>query len=327
MKKIKYDQVYLTNLPSFYKIKLYNEIAKSKNILVIYTMDSANIRNKDFFSETPFYSYLKVPEKKTGIIKAFWVLKKIFYLQYDEIIIGGWDSLSMWLSALYSPQRKNSIVVESSIYESEINGFKGALKRFFLSRISKAYVSGKLQRNLLEALGFKKTQIITKGVGLYNRVDKILYSPKTVVKNFIYVGRLAEEKNVLNLIRVFNQMPDLNLTIIGFGTLEVECKKIASSNIRIIGPVNNKDLYKYYQSHDVFVLPSISEPWGLVVEEALNNGLPVLVSNRVGCLEEVVIPYKNGLVFSVDSENSLKEKVLEISSDLELYNLNSATLL
>lgn len=315
-----YTQVYLTNLPSFYKIKLYNEIAKNKRILVIYTMDSANIRNQDFFSERPFYDFIQVPKDKSGVQKAFFVLRKLMRIQYSELIIGGWDSLTMWLALLYSSRKKNSVVVESSILESRINGFKGVLKRLFLTKISKAYVSGHLQKKILDELNFRGQKIITKGVGLYNRRSDVLYTPKTKVQKFIYVGRLSPEKNVLNLIQVFKELPHLQLTIVGFGPLESKCRELAGSNIDIVGAVNNKDLYKYYQLNDVFILPSISEPWGLVVEEALNNGLPVLVSDRVGCLEEVVVPYENGLEFSAYSNDSMKEKILEISSNLELYN-------
>ena len=222
MGKMKFDQVYLTNLPSFYKIKLYNEIAKSKKIIVIYTMDSLNIRNKDFFAETPFYRYVKLSEGLSGFKKALLVLKELSRIEYNELIIGGWDSLSMWMSVLYSPRKKNSVVIESSIYDSKIDGLRGFLKKIFLNRINKAYVSGALQKKLLEELNFTRTQIITKGVGLYNRVDRILYEPKKIVRNFIYVGRLSNEKNVLNLIRVFNKLPNLNLTIIGYWRPNVE---------------------------------------------------------------------------------------------------------
>ena len=76
-------------------------------------------------------------------------------------------------------------------------------------------------------------------------------------------------------------------------------------------------LSQYYQSADVFVLPSKSETWGLVVEEALNNGLPVMVSEKVGCASEIVTPDR-GLIFSLNKED-FEQKLSAICS-LDFYN-------
>lgn len=56
---------------------------------------------------------------------------------------------------------------------------------------------------------------------------------------------------------------------------------------------------------------SKSEPWGLVIEEAMNNGLPVIVSNKVGCSIDLVAEDVNGIIFDLDDRNSLKNAVLE----------------
>ncbi len=87
-----------------------------------------------------------------------------------------------------------------------------------------------------------------------------------------------------------------NLEVFDFVLTEEELKAMAKQNVHFLGAINNKELSGYYQKMDVFVLPSLIEPWGLVVEEALNNGLPVIVSDRVGCAEEI-IDESNGIVF------------------------------
>jgi len=65
-------------------------------------------------------------------------------------------------------------------------------------------------------------------------------------------------------------------------------------------------------------LPSISEPWGLVIEEAFQNGLPVIVSNRVGCAPEIVTQ-KNGLIFDLAEPDDLKENILKMMN-IDFYN-------
>lgn len=108
------------------------------------------------------------------------------------------------------------------------------------------------------------------------------------------------------------------MNIVGFGVLESELKKMANSNVHFLGAVDNKALPEIYKHNDVFVLPSKSEAWGLVVEEALNNGLPVIVSDIVGCKDDLVTE-KTGLVFQNGSKDSLKQAVQKMA-DIKFYN-------
>jgi glycosyltransferase involved in cell wall biosynthesis len=310
-----FNKIVITNLPSFYKINLYNEINKHCKVLVIYTNDNAEGRNKDFFRGDMQFEYIHL--HSNSFIRILQLIKILLSVCYDELILGGWDSLPLWVGALIFPKKKNALVVESSYIESTTTGIKGFIKRIFVSRISKVYASGKSQRKLTDILGFKGETIITKGVGIFNYISQPTFTPRSEVKNFIYVGRLTRVKNLEYLIDKFNQHPELNLTIVGFGELEDTLKAMAKSNIRFTGAINNKDLHSYYQNADVFILPSIIEAWGLVVEEALNNGTPVMVSDRVGCAEEIVSA-ENGVVFSLNPDNF--EEQLSKICDIDTYN-------
>lgn len=305
----------ITNLPSFYKIELYNRIAKQQDILVIYTGEKGNDRNKDFFHGSMRFDSLFLEGttiKKVG--QLFGILCKNYY---QELIVSGWDSLFVWLAVGISPKHKNSVVVESSIKESVLTGVKGWLKRLFVKRISKAYVSGTPHAQLMRALNFKRDIVITKGVGIFHYHPQPLFVPRSEVRKFLYVGRLVPVKNLEFLIEKFNQHPELELTVIGFGILENKLKSIAKDNIHFLGAVDNEKLPTYYQNADVFILPSLSEPWGLVVEEALNNGTPVMVSEQVGCAEDLVNE-NTGIVFSL-KKNDFDTKLNEIR-DINRYN-------
>ena len=305
----------ITNLPSFYKIELYNRIAKQQDILVIYTGEKGNDRNKDFFHGSMRFDSLFLEGttiKKVG--QLFGILCKNYY---QELIVSGWDSLFVWLAVGISPKHKNSVVVESSIKESVLTGVKGWLKRLFVKRISKAYVSGTPHAQLMRALNFKRDIVITKGVGIFHYHPQPLFVPRSEVRKFLYVGRLVPVKNLEFLIEKFNQHPELELTVIGFGILENKLKSIAKDNIHFLGAVDNEKLPTYYQNADIFILPSLSEPWGLVVEEALNNGTPVMVSEQVGCAEDLVNE-NTGVVFSL-KKNDFDTKLNEIR-DINRYN-------
>lgn len=314
------DKIIITNLPSFYKVNLFNRISEKEKLFVVFTGNTQEMRNLDFFKkELIKFDYIDLKER-SSFLRFFYIIKLIFFSKYKELILIGWDEFLLWTANILSPKKKNAIVVESSIYDSKVDGLKSFLKKIFLININKAYASGISQIQLLQALGFSGTIKKTKGVGLFNIQPQPVFESKTTVIDFLYVGRLSPEKNLQKLIEVFNLLPHLKLNIVGFGLQESYLKSIASDNIIFHGSIDNKNLFKLYRKYDVFILPSIIEPWGLVVEEALNNGIPVIVSNRVGCAEEIIINNYNGLIFDLEQENALSDAILKIKN-LEFYNI------
>lgn len=318
MWNMSYDSIFITNIPSFYKLNLYNRLAVHKKIFVVFLDDAHSNRNQDFYSGQRNFEWMSI-SGKSKLGKLLYIFRLLWFAYYHEVIICGWDELAYWLAALISPKSKNAVIVESSYIESVSIGLKGAVKKLFVSRMSKAYVSGKAQQKLLDGLGFKGECKITKGVGVFNILPKPPYRNVEKIVNFIYVGRLSSEKNLEYMINTFNNHPELNLNIVGFGPLERELKSIANTNVIFHGATDNKELPKHFAQNEVFILPSISEPWGLVVEEALNNGLPVIVSDRVGCAEEIVQVDVNGLIFSLDDTQGLEKALVKIQKT-DFYN-------
>lgn len=320
---MKFTLIFLTNLPAFYKINLYNRIegklnASGGKILVIYTGLQGDDRNEDFLKGQMRFEHLFLKGGKLARCRQ--LLGILHGCRYESLVIGGWDSMENWVAALFSQRRKNSVVAESSVWESKTDGLKGLAKKLFIRRIGrKAYVPGVSNARLMEKLGFKGEIVCTKGVGIFNFIKQPPYAPREKVCKFLFVGRLVEVKNLRMLIGVFNSLPQLTLTIAGFGVQEHELTAMAKDNIVFLGAVNNKELPEVYQSNDVFILPSKSEPWGLVVEEALNNGVPVIVSDRVGC-HEAIVNGSNGIVFSpYNSEDALRGAIIKMT-DISFYN-------
>ena len=89
----------------------------------------------------------------------------------------------------------------------------------------------------------------------------------------------------------------------------------ANGSVTITGFLNQTEIPKAYTAGDVLVLPSASEPWGLVVNEGMNFGLPVVASDRVGCVADLVRPGVNGSVFRFDSTAELANALTELVAD------------
>lgn len=160
--------------------------------------------------------------------------------------------------------------------------------------------------------------------------EKIAHSKSEAKKNiekyklhnqkvFIYVGRLVKEKNIIILLKAFskisNSIPDMKLVIIGEGDHCTTIKKeIEVLNLKpyciLTGKLEGNSLYSWYSLADCLVLPSIHEPYGAVVNEALLAGTQVICSKLAGASE--LITDDNGILFQPDNILELQEALMKI---------------
>jgi glycosyltransferase involved in cell wall biosynthesis len=123
---------------------------------------------------------------------------------------------------------------------------------------------------------------------------------------FIFSGKLIPKKRPLDLIEAFGRLDaqrETGLLFVGDGELRERCEAAArhvpGDRIKFAGFLNQSEMPAAYAVSDVLVMPSdYGETWGLAVNEAMACGLPAIVSDRVGCGPDLVIPGKTGFVFS-----------------------------
>jgi len=235
----------------------------------------------------------------------------LFKNKYKKIIVSGWDLPEFWLSVMLSGRRKSCLALESNIFDSKYLGLKGFVKVIYLSRIGLVFSSGDLHYKLLKKLNYHGNVKITHGVGLINKPLVITPGIVKYKKKYLFVGRLSKEKNLEFLIKVFNKIPDHSLTIVGTGILEEHLKSISNYNIKFIKMVENKNISSLYKGVNFLILPSLREPWGLVVEEALYFNLPVILSDKCGA-SELIVNKENGLVLPFSNVNCVARELLDI---------------
>jgi glycosyltransferase involved in cell wall biosynthesis len=119
----------------------------------------------------------------------------------------------------------------------------------------------------------------------------------------LFAGKFEDKKRPLDLLQAYLQANLLNVSLLftGAGPLEAELRSNAASHPNIyFAPFQNQSMMpRTYAIADVFVLPSYGsgETWGLAINEAMCMARPVITSTHVGCTQDLVNPYKNGLVF------------------------------
>jgi glycosyltransferase involved in cell wall biosynthesis len=312
-----FDIIIVSQLPSSYKVNLYNELSKLKKIYVIFISSNSIIRNGDFISKSCNFEYqilnitLEDRNKFSSICK---LIKILSIIKSKFLIVNGWDFLEFWASLILFKGAKG-VAIESSIFETNLSFLHKIFKRLFLFLTNFALPSGTPHVDILIKLNYTKPYSLVGGVGIpnlfYKRSNSIIDNLNT--DQFLFIGRLVPEKNIEFLIKGFSEYPYFKLLIIGSGPLKQQLESIAGSNVTFIEHIDNQDLGYYYSNGCSFILPSVSEPWGLVVEEALQFRCPVIVSNKVGCSYDLVKKYGAGIVFDCIGNTSFKKALNVIS--------------
>lgn len=138
----------------------------------------------------------------------------------------------------------------------------------------------------------------------------------------LFSGKLIPRKAPLLLVRALQQVSEharLVLLVLGDGELreavETAARTILGDRLRMVGFVNQSQLGRYYAAADVLVLPSHFETWGLVVNEAMQFGLPAIVSSKVGCHRDLIIEGQTGMVFPQGEADALARCISRIARE------------
>jgi glycosyltransferase involved in cell wall biosynthesis len=139
--------------------------------------------------------------------------------------------------------------------------------------------------------------------------------PADGATRYLFVGRLIERKGLDVLLAAFSGVDGGELRIAGDGPLRptVEAAAARDPRIQLIGHVEGAALARAYREADVLVVPSLYEPWGLVVHEGLAYGLPVITTDQVGAADDLIEEDVNGYVTTAGSSDELREAMNAIS--------------
>lgn len=159
---------------------------------------------------------------------------------------------------------------------------------------------------------------------LRRRAVRQLFGIASDATLFLYVGRLEKHKGLNTLIAAFRRVSSvrsgLALQLVGDGSQRGALEHAARDcpGLHLAGRLAGLELLDAYAAADVFVLPSLFEPWGLVVNEAMAAGLPVIASDRVGCIDDLVRPEETGLVVEAERSDVLADAMERLVHDAGL---------
>ncbi len=340
--------VILHNIISPHIETVFKELAKKVDLTVLYCAEREQNRN---WSKKPTgFKFKILPYKSLAIqgkdLFTYFINPTIFSelskINPDVVIISGWDQFAYQMAFLYCKIKNKKIIIWSGSTENEKSwrrtlGFSIA---WMMVKGANGYIAyGTQAKKYLLSLGADPSKIFIsfnttnleyyKKRSAFYKKNKFIEKKKLGLENkkiILYYGQFIERKGIDILIKAFvflkKEIDNIALIIIGSGQLKQSLKELISSlNIKdavILNDVGDKGICKFYAIADIFVLPSIEEVWGLVLNQAIVSGLPAIASDKVGGSDDLIKNGVNGFIFSAGDSISLYEAIKKLISSENL---------
>lgn len=328
--------LFLTNIPSPYRIDFFNELGKQCDLTVVFEGKTATDRNKDWKSRDGlnfkhiFLNGIRINTEQFICLSVIKILKQ----QWNKIVICGYSSPTTMLAIEYLKLKKIPfyIEVDGGLIKKD-SWFKYKIKKYFLSSsFASWFSSGKETTKYLAHYGADRNRIIeypftslkeqdilkktlTEQEKLNLRTELNLKEEKIILS----VGQFIRRKGYDVLIKAMQKMDiTVGVYIIGDNPTQEYLnlqKQFNLTNLHFVGFKTKEELKKYYMAADLFVLPTREDIWGLVINEAMAMGLPVITTDKCVAGLELVENGTNGYVVPKENSEILAEKINKIFSE------------
>lgn len=290
-----------------------------------------------------------LPPQRPLAIKE--IYRRLTSGRYKILHLAAWGHVVLLAALFIARMQRIPVVVESDSQAAYCEpAWKRFLKRVVYTRLLRLPAiflpGGSRQVSYLSSYGVPESKILishmtvdVKRIAAYSQdfFDKrkqalVRHGLQASTVRFLYLGRLEPHKGLADLLAAFSSLkkecPHVRLLVAGWGSIknEITSAAAADSDIHYFGRLSGEAVWEAYNLADVFVLPSHFEPWGLVVNEAMAAGLPTIVTDRVGCGDDLVRPGVTGIVVPAKNPHALRDalKMLAENSELRSKMANEA---
>lgn len=350
----------LVSHPIQYFVPVYRELARTQGIdlTVLYrTRVGVDAYHDPGFGQTvqwdiPLldgyaHQFLSVKNSLEG---AEWsVISALLRKRFDVLLVHGYNSLTNLLAILVAKLSGTKILMRGDTRleaHHKRTGLKPLFKRMVFRWCDGFVAIGSLNRAYYLQHGVPPERVFFAPFSVRNeqfaassemrelhrhtfRAELGLDGDSLVV---LFASKLIKRKRADDLIRAFarlaDQFPLASLVIVGSGEVEANLRALAAESVgervRFMGFRNQSQLPVLYAASDVFVLPADSEPWGLVINEVMAAGIPVVVSNEVGAAPDLVQGQETGFVFPCGNLDELANAMRRLLAEPALRAQMSA---
>jgi len=345
--------VVVTEIISPYRIPVFNALARLPEIdlhVIFLAETDSSMRQWRVYTDEIQFSYEVLPSWRQRIGKHNLLLNKhvtraLRQANPEVILCGGYNYLASWQALRWAKRNAVPFLLwcESTAGDRRnLYRIVEGVKRTFLNDCSGFVVPGKSASEYVRQLAGSDDIFVAP-----NAVDTKLFSAQCEVaqiraarlrgelglpdRYFLYVGRLVPEKGLSDLLQAYANLDsqlrsEVGLVIAGDGPIRAEMEAAAQSNfpgnVHFAGFVERDQLASYYSLAECLVLPTHTDTWGMVVNEAMACGLPIICTDVAGCAADLIS--SNGILVAVSKISELSDAMRAIATDPELRNRMSA---
>jgi 1,2-diacylglycerol 3-alpha-glucosyltransferase len=272
------------------------------------------------------------------------LIQALNQIQPDVIVLNGYQQPATLAALAWCllNRRPKILLSETKADDAPRTGWRETLKRWILRAYQSALVGGQSHKQYLADLGMSPEGIFY-GYDVVGNAEyhpsQIQHLPRPVQRPyFLSINRFIPKKNLPFLISAYASYRQAtgeqawDLVLCGEGALrsnlETQIEQLSLTGfVHLPGFLQQEELLPYFAHASSFIHASIQEQWGLVVNEAMAAGLPVLVSNRCGCFAELVIEGVTGFGFDPTHVEQLTHHMIHLSSgQIDLAQMRQAAL-
>jgi glycosyltransferase involved in cell wall biosynthesis len=308
--------VVVTNIPAPYRVPIYNLIAEKigSNFLVIFKAERETNRlwNLPELKFSHIFLEMNFVSKMCGynfFHNNFDILLHLRKFMPDIVITTSFDptSLCAWIySVLF--RGKHISMIDGWLYSERNLSFVHRMIRKFVFSRSHAYIgAGKGSVALFESYGVLREQIFQSCLCINNR--KYNNNRGFHARNYhlLFSGQFIGRKNPFFFVEVCKEIkkviPDLKVAVMGGGVLKERILKTLDEggvDYVYLGFKRQEELPNIYKDAKLLLFPTLRDPWGIVVNEALASGTPVITSPYAGVANDLITDTQNGFIVSLD---------------------------
>lgn len=331
--------LFYTNVPSPYRVDFFNELGKYCDLTVLFEIENSVERN-DAWKEYKFKNFKGIVLNgiRTGVDGSFCpqIIKYVKKDAYDHIVVTQIASLTaIWL-VLYMRLLNIPYCYEGDGgFVGATQGIKAAIKRFIIGNAIFCFSTSKEFDKYCLAYGAKKEKIYRYPFSSMKKKDLVMrvptHSEKQEYKDLLQikeefvvlaVGRFIYGKGFDLLLKASCELPMcVGVYIIGGEPTEEYLEMVEKwnlNNVYFLNHLSKEKLAEYYMAANLFVLPTRSDVWGLVINEAMSYGLPVITTDRCIAGLELIENGKNGYIVRNEDWEDIKEKIIKFVCSKEL---------
>jgi glycosyltransferase involved in cell wall biosynthesis len=340
---------------------LFEMLSHDLDLMVYYYSGESSRRKWDLWPRNYNYRYKILPgiplKTSLGILKEIEVqnlnlsiIKELVLSKPHVLILEDYTSPTTWFALAIAKLLKIPLIYwTEGVKEpkSVLGVITRPLRILFVKKSNAVIVPGRLSKGHVISLGANAekvfiapnaidNELFIKLSGKYQLRKEELKSQLELKGKFVilYVGRLAEEKGVRSLLEAYGKLKSeisgIALVIVGYGELRDALQKLCQTkkigDVIFTGAVvDYKQVIRYYSMANVFVLPTLEDVWGFVINEAMTCGLPIISTKACQAAVEMVQPNRNGLIINPVGEELYEALRLLVSSD-ELWSMGQKSL-